>query len=204
MTKKIILPIFLVSLFIIGFFIFGVTGGNLEEFLFDQIPYNYTSYASIPPNSPQGSSLGGYYKINGKGRNFNFHIVLPGAEKYEHEICYTKEGLIGNGKIDEIDVTYKTIFALLSGDLKKAMFETDFSGSFDMVCASWHGGGNFSNDNGNFTGTFKIIGAATDWEGKFVVVPENNRIAILADYIYYPHNQKSPEKIKKVNKTFYL
>lgn len=110
--------------------------------MFDQIPYSYTSYTSIPPNSPQGGSFGGYYEINGKGRNFEFHIALPGAEKYEiHEICYTPDGIRGHGEIEKIDVTYETILALLSGDLKRAIFETEFSGDFDMSCVVWTGSG---------------------------------------------------------------
>ncbi len=74
-----------------------------------------------------------------------------------------------------------------------------------MSCAAWNGRGDFSNDGITFKGDFKIIGAATDWEGAFRIIRDkSNRTAILADYIYYPHGQKYSQNIKKVKKTFYM
>jgi len=204
MTNKIVIPIVIAFIFICGFFIYEISTGNMEEIIFDQMTYNYTSHVWIPPGTQSEGSLGGYYRIDGKGRNFNFHIVMPGAEKVEHPECYDKNGLTGNGTIEEIDITYQTVYALLSGDFLKAMFETKFSGLFDMRCAFWTGYGNFTNDGKNFTGNFMIIGPLTDWEGKFSLVPENNRITVKSDYIYYPHGQKSPDKIKRVTRTIYM
>ena len=146
------------------------------------IPYNYTSHVWIPPNSANGGSLGGYYKIYGQGRDFNFQIKLPGAEKAESPLDYTKEGLNGTGRLDNIEITYNTIQALLSGDFKKAMFETKFSGNFNMTCAAWTGSGTFRSENGEVPGTFKIDGPLTDWEGTFNI-KNDQRIILTMDYI---------------------
>jgi len=201
MNKKVTIVIVVAVILFSLFLVFEVSQGDLKEMLFDEITYNYSSHVWIPPNSPDEGSLGGYYKIHGKGRNFNFFLVLPGAEKLEHPICYTGEGLSGSGKIKNIDITFDTLKSLYYGDLKQAMFETRFSGDFNMTCASWKGFGNFSND-GDLTGAFQIIGAATYWEGTFKMVEEGNRIAVISDYIYYPNNH--PEKVKRVKKTYYM
>jgi hypothetical protein len=73
-----------------------------------------------------------------------------------------------------------------------------------MTCAAWNGHGNFSNDGQNFLGNFKINGVLTDWEGKFNVIQENNRIALKADYILYPRDNKTSYNIKEVKKTYYM
>ena len=179
--------------------------GNAAERVFDQIPYNYSSQVWIPPNTPNGSSLGGYYDVRGKGRDFNFHMVLTGAEKSESPLDYVASGLYGQGHVDEINVTYRTIYSMISGDFKDAMFGTGFKGNMNMSCAAWNGTSHFQNDGQNFMGTFIIIGTMTDWEGTYHLVDEGGRIAMKGDYIYYPHLQKRPpETIKRVFKTFYL
>ena len=194
----------LVAVFISGFLIIGFGINTLESLLFDQIPYDYTSYLSMPPNHPNESSIGGYYKIYGKGHYFNFCIVLPGAENQESPLDYTADGLKGSGKINDIIITYGTIISLLSGDFKNALFNTKVNGNYTMACAAWKGYGNFTNNDQNFLGNFKINGAKTDWEGKFNLVPENNRISLKMEYIWYPHANKNDGSIKKVKKTYYM
>jgi hypothetical protein len=187
-----------------GFLVLGIASSTFENFLFDQIPYNYTSYLSIPSNSPDEASIDGYYKLCGKGRDFNFSIVLPGAEDQESPLDYTADGLNGTGRINNISITYNTITSLLSGDFKKALFNTKLDGNFTMACAAWTGYGSFTNKGQNFLGNFKINGIMTDWEGKFNLIQENNQIALKSDYIWYPHANKSESNIKKVKKTYYM
>ncbi|MGF7119204.1 hypothetical protein [Methanobacterium oryzae] len=201
MKNKIIIPIIAVFIIISGFTAYGLTNGNLEDLVFDKMTYNYTSHIWIPPNSAKGGSLGGYYKIQGQGRDFTFQIKLPGAEKAESPLDYTKEGLNGTGKLDTIEITYNTIQALLSRDFKKAMFETKFSGNFNMTCAAWNGTGTFRSQNDEIPGTFKIDGPMTDWEGTFNIKNEN-RIILTMNYVYYPNGQIS--KAKKLNDTIYM
>lgn len=194
----------IIAIFMAGFLIMGIASSAFENFLFDQIPYTYTSYLSIPSNSPNESPLGGFYKFYGKGHDFNFHIVLPGQENVEDPLCYTKDGLNGTGRINDISITPNTIIALLSGKFKDALFNTKFNGVFNMSCAAWTGYGNFSNDGQNFPGYFKINGPMTDWEGTFNIAQENNRIALKADYIWYPHANKTSWNVKEVQKTYYM
>ncbi|MEL7669210.1 hypothetical protein [Methanobacterium sp.] len=194
----------LIAAFISGFLILGFGINTLESMLFDQIPYNYTSYISMPPNHPNESPIGGYYKIYGKGRDFNFCIVLPGAENQESPLDYTADGLNGTGKINEINITYGTIISLLSGDFKNALFNTKINGNYSMACAAWTGYGNFTNTGQNFIGNFKINGVKTDWEGTFNLVPESNKIVLKADYIWYHHANKNDGSIRKVKKIYYM
>lgn len=203
MTEKVKLYL-LTAAFISGFLILGTANSALENFLFDQIPYNYTSYISIPPNHSNEAPIGGYYKIYGKGHNFNFRIVLPGAENQESPLDYTADGLNGTGKINSIDMTYGTIISLVSGNFKEALFNTKFTGNYTLACAAWTGYGNFTNTGQNFIGNFKIDGVMTDWEGTFNLISVNNQIALKSDYIWYPHSNKIPNKIKKVKKTYYM
>ncbi|OEC86098.1 MULTISPECIES: hypothetical protein [Methanobacterium] len=194
----------IITAFISGFLILGLGINTIESMLFDQIPYNYTSYISMPPNHPNESHIGGYYKIYGKGRDFNFHIVLPGAENQESPLDYTADGLNGTGKINNISITYGTLVSLLSGDFKNALFNTKLSGNYSMACAAWTGHGNFTTNGQNFLGNFKINGIKTDWEGTFNLVPENNRMALKADYIWYHHANKNDGSIRVVKKTYYM
>ncbi len=143
-----------------------------------------------------------FITIYGQGREFNFHMVLPGAEEAESPLDYTKEGLDGTGKINNIHITYNTINALISNDLLKAMFSTRFDGTYNMSCAAWTGNGTFSNNGENLLGTFQINGQMTYWEGNFTMKPNGNRIEVHSDYIWYPNN--SPEKAKRVNKITYM
>ena len=38
---------------IFGISALGVAYGGLDEIIFDQIPYNYSSYVSLPSNTPE-------------------------------------------------------------------------------------------------------------------------------------------------------
>jgi hypothetical protein len=178
--------------------------GNSEKLVFDQIPYNYTSHVWIPPNTANGSSLGGYYNIAGKGQDFTFHLVLSGAEKTESPLDYVASGLSGQGHVNEINITDSTIYSLLSGDFKGAMMGTKFNGNMNMSCAAWNGTSQFKNNGQNFVGTFVIIGPMTDWKGTYRLVNQEDQIAMIADYIYYPHGQKRPDNTRRVVDTFYL
>ncbi|MGB9980286.1 hypothetical protein [Methanobacterium sp.] len=200
MTFKKIFIIVLVLIF--GFLAYGIASGSLEETVFSNMPYNYTSHVWIPSNYQNGSSLGGFYTIYGKGENFNFTIKLPGAETKESPLDYTKDGLNGTGHLNSINITYDTLTSLLSGHLKDAMFNTQFNGIFNMSCAAWTGNGSFSNKGQNLTGNFKIDGPMTNWNGTFNVKEDGNRIKLQMNYVWYPH--KSPQKAKNVQEIIYM
>jgi len=192
----------IILILIFGSLTYGIIYGNLEGTIFNDIPYNYTSHVWIPPDQKNNGSLGGFYTIYGQGKNFNFNIVLPGAENEESPLDYTKNGLNGTGKINDINITFNTLKALLSGDLKGTMFNTAFDGVFNMECAAWTGYGNFSNDGQNFTGNFTINGPITYWEGTFNLKPDNNRMRLEMDYIFYPNN--NPKNVKKAQDIIYM
>jgi hypothetical protein len=182
-----------------------ITQGTISGYVFDQIPYNYTAKVWIPPaniSDPNSASLGGFYKINGKGKDFNFLLKLSGAEKSESPLDYTADGLKGTGRIDEIKVTPGTIYALLNKDVKGAMFNTTFKGHMNLTCAAWTGITYFQNDGKTFTGNFTIDGVMTDWEGTYILKREGFRILGVSDFIWYPNNQRSTAK--SVQKTYYL
>ena len=202
--RNIKISVLVVFILIFGVLVVGTVDGAIPELIFDQISYNYTAYASIPALTNDTGSLGGIYDIQGKGTKFKFDIIMPGAENFEDPLCYTKDGLKGEGKIENIKINYKTILSLLNRDFKTAMFETPFTGKYNMSCAAWTGYGNFTNNGISFPGTFKIDGPDTDFEGTFQLTQENNRIVIKSDYILYPHGQKSPENIKHINQTYYM
>ena len=197
--KKVLL---IILVLILGFLAYGVVSGSLEETAFSAIPYNYTSHVWIPPNQQNGGSLGGFYSIYGKGEDFNFTIMLPGAETKESPLDYTKDGLNGTGHLNNIDITYSTITSLWAHDLKGAMFNTRFNGTFNMSCAAWTGKGSFSNNGQNFTGKFKIDGPMTYWTGTFNVKEEGSRIKLQMNYIWYPN--KNPQKAKNVQEIIYM
>ncbi|MDO9045081.1 MAG: hypothetical protein Q7U35_07230 [Methanobacteriaceae archaeon] len=211
MSRKYLIIIVIILIGLCGIFILDYSTGAVQGVIFDQIPYNYTSDVWLPPTSPESGSIAGYYSIYGQGKNFNFKVNLPGAQFFDlHEIngtqiCYDEKGLSGQGHLNFIKINYNTVSALLSNDLKRAMFSTEFSGNYTMKCAAWNGNGNFSNNGQNFSGTFIIIGPATDWVGNFTLAEENNRIKIISSYIYYPHAQKTSGNIRKVNNNiFYM
>jgi len=208
LNKNVAIPIIIiVAVFLLGVGI--VFSGVADDIIFDQIPYNYTSYVSIPANSAGQGSWGGYYNIYGKGRNFKFDVKIPGAQKpylerkdYSDFLTYTEDGLNGTGKINEINLTYQTLISLIKGDFKGALFNTHLNGVFNITCAGWTGDGTFNNNGKNFTGTFRINGVHTYWQGNYSLVNEGDRIAVPAHYLFYP--QGRPQQITKVNKTFYM
>jgi hypothetical protein len=182
-----------------------VSSGFISGLVFDQISYNYSAKVWIPPTNvsdPNSSSMGGFYKINGKGKDFNFFLKISGAEKSESPLDYTADGLTGRGRIDEIKVTPGTIYALLTKDIKGAMFNTTFKGHMNLTCAAWTGMTYFQNDGKAFTGNFTIDGVMTDWEGTYTLKRDGFRILGVSDFIYYPNNQRSTAK--SVQKTYYL
>lgn len=202
-TVKKNVKIALIVIFIL-FLTIGTASGAIPDLIFNQVPYNYTGYASVPALSNNTGSLGGVCSIQGRGDKFNFYVIMPGAENYEDPLCYTKDGLKGNGTIENLHVTYKTVLALLNRDFRTAMFQTIFTGRFNMSCAAWTGYGNFSNNGTSFPGSFKIDGPDTDFEGTFKLTQESNRIAIKSDYICYPHANRTPENTRHVNQTYYV
>jgi hypothetical protein len=198
----------LVVVLIVGFTgltLLEVTQGAISGYVFDQIPYNYTAKVWIPPahpEDPNSGSLGGFYKINGKGKNFNLILKLSGAEQSESPLDYIADGLTGVGKIDEIKITFGTIYALLNKDFKGALFNTTFKGHMNLSCAAWTGKTYFQNDGKTFSGNFTIDGQMTDWEGTYTLKRESFRILGVSDFIYYPNNQKS--LAKSVQRSYYI
>ncbi len=185
----IVLIVLIAAIAVVG--LLEYTQGTFSALAFDQIDYNYHSQVTIPPSGTSGSYMGGYYDINGTGRNFNMVLVLSGAEQGESPLDYTSDGLKVTGFIDTVKVTPQTIKYLVRNDIKSAMFNTIFNGNMNMTCAAWTGTSLFANDGENFNGTFKIDGIYTDWEGNYTFTHENNRIVITADYFYW--SKKTPE-----------
>jgi hypothetical protein len=205
MNQKILTIGVILIVAVSGLTILEVSTGFFSGLVFDQIPYNYTAKVWIPPtnpDNPNSGSLGGFYKINGKGRNFDFFLKLSGAEKSESPLDYTEDGLNGTGHLDEIKITFGTIQSLLNKDVKGAMFNTTFKGHMNLTCAAWTGVTYFQNDNNNFTGNFTIDGVMTDWEGNYTLKRDSFRILGVSDFIYYPNDQRSAAK--SVQKSYYL
>lgn len=192
--KYIALIIILVIIGVVG--VLEYTQGTVSALAFDQMKYSYHSQVTIPPaESSNGSYMGGYYDINGIGRNFNMTLVISGAEQGESPLDYTSDGLHVTGHIDMIKVTPQTINYLLQKNLKEAMFNTIFNGNMNMTCAAWTGTSYFQNDGKNFNGTFKINGIYTDWEGNYTITQENSSLVISTNYIYYPINASGSQKV---------
>ena len=198
--KYIALIILLLVIVVVG--LLEYTQGTVSAAAFDQMKYQFNSNVQIPPNTPNGSSLGGYYSINGTGRDFKMLLVLSGAEKGESPLDYTSDGLKVTGHIDTVKATPQTIIYFLQKDVKTAMFNTIFTGNMNMTCAAWTGTSLFQNDGQNFNGTFIIDGVVTDWRGNYTLTQDQNRIVLTADYIYYPKDQ--PDSYKTVQKVYYL
>lgn len=198
--KKYILLVVILAL--TGVALLEYSQGTFSALAFDQMKYNMNSHVWIPPNTENGSSLGGYYTINASGRDFKMLMVLSGAEQSESPLDYTADGLHVTGRIDTIKATPKTIYYLLRKDVKTAMFSTIFNGRMNMTCAAWTGKSSFRNDGNNFTGTFEIFGTMTYWKGNYTLKRDSNRILLIGDYILHPNNQ--PEKTRLVHKVYYL
>ena len=196
----IVLIVLIAAIAVVG--LLEYTQGTFSALAFDQIDYNYHSQVTIPPSGTSGSYMGGYYDINGTGRNFNMVLVLSGAEQGESPLDYTSDGLKVTGFIDTVKVTPQTINYLVRNDIKSAMFNTIFNGNMNMTCAAWTGTSLFANDGENFNGTFKIDGIYTDWEGNYTFTHENNRIVITADYFYW--SKKTPESMLPVHSVYLL
>ncbi len=185
--------------------------GTVTGLIFDQYSYNYTSKVWIPPKdasaSPHteaGSSLGGYYHVEGKGRDFNLHLVLSGAEKTESPLDYTADGLWATGHLYDIHPTWNTMSYLLNHRYQEAVMNTRFQGIMNMTCGAWNGTIHFQNNLTDFTGTFTITGTMTDWEGSYQILDEKGRMVLVGKYIYYPHAQPDSPKLKRVEKSFYI
>lgn len=202
-----------IALILLGaIIIMGAVGAygvlTMQDYIFEQIPYTYTTYVSLPPDSPEGGSLGGYLNINGQGSNFNFDVAIPGAAKaYENRtdegfLTYTEEGLNGTGKIESIDISLSTISGLIGGNFKELMVNTPLKGTLNMTCAGWDGNASFINEGAGLEGVFVINGVHTYWAGNFTMEIVDGRIALPAEYIWHP--QGNPSKTTRVNKTFYL
>lgn len=204
MKKKYIILVILLLLVatvaVIG--VLEYTQGTVSALAFDQMDYNYHSQVIIPPTTSNGSYLGGYYDINGTGRDFKMLLVLSGAEQSESPLDYTSDGLKVTGHIDMVKATPKTISYLLQKNLKGAMFNTIFNGNMNMTCAAWNGTSRFQNDGQKFNGTFFINGVMTDWTGNYTLTQDQSRIVITADYIYYPKN--NPDEKKVLHSVYYL
>lgn len=202
-----------IALILLGaIIIMGAVGAygvlTMQDYIFEKIPYTYTTYVSLPPDSPEGGSLGGYLNIHGQGSNFNFDVAIPGAAKaYENRsdegfLTYTEEGLNGTGKIESIDISLSTISGLIGGNFKEVMVNTPLKGTLNMTCAGWVGNASFINEGAGLEGVFVINGVHTYWAGNFTMEIVDGRIALPAEYIYHP--QGNPSKTTAVNKTFYL
>jgi hypothetical protein len=184
MNKKIVIPSIIV-VFIMVFLLLVATQPVFDGFLFEKVPYNYTMSAVIPSNSDATASLNGFFNVNGLGKNFNFHMMLPGAEKAESPLDYTSNGISGTGKVETIDITFDSVKSIFTMNLANAVFNTKLSGVFNMSCAAWTGNGTFVNDGKNFTGNFTINGQETNYLGNYSLQKENNRIIIISDYGYW-------------------
>jgi hypothetical protein len=203
MKKTYITILIIIIAAIGGICILEYTLGTVSALAFDQMGYNYHSEVIIPPSTAGGGYLGGYYDINGTGRNFNMILVLSGAEKSESPLDYTSDGLKVKGHVDMVKATPQTIIYLLQRNLKAAMFYTILSGNMNMTCAAWNGTSQFQNDGENFNGTFFINGVMTDWEGNYTLTQQNqSRIVITADYFYW--SKKTPENKKPVHSVYYI
>lgn len=187
--KKKYIALIAVAIIISSLGILEYTQGTVSALVLDQMTYSYSSHVIIPSLASNQSATGGYYAINGSGRNFKMLMVLPSAEKTESPLDYTSDGLHITGTIDTIKATPQTVLYLLQKNLLGAMFNTVFTGHMNMTCAAWTGTSKFQNDGKHFTGTFQITGVYTDWNGNYTLAQGSNGIEITSDYILYPKNQ---------------
>ncbi len=181
------------------------TMGTFSGLLFNGMKYDFSSGVLIPANENNGSSLGGYYTVNGTGDNFNILMILTGgANDTSFPLDYISSGLHVNGHIDLIKVTPGTIFGLYENNLKDAMFSTIFNGNMNMTCSAWNGSSHFQNNGHILKGNFTINGVKTDWIGNYTITNNNGGLVLVGNYFYYPVNE--PNNILGIiqNKTFYL
>jgi len=201
MQKKYI-ALIAVAVIIASVGVLEYTQGTVSALAFDQMKYTYSSHVLIPPVSSNGSYMGGYYTINGTGRDFKMLVVISGAEKTESPLDYTADGLHITGHIDSIKVTPDTLISLYQKKVKNAMFNTTFTGNMNMSCAAWTGTSKFQNDGEHFTGTFHINGVMTDWDGNYTLTTNSSKIIITADYVYYSKTQ--PQNRQTLHSVYYL
>ena len=199
MHKKYPILIIIVIIFI-GLGILEYTDGTISGLMFNEMKYNYDGIVLIPANEANGSSLGGYYTVNGTGHNFNILILLTGgANDTSDPLDYTSNGLHITGHIDTIKVTPQTIISLYQNNFKEAIFSTIFNGSMSMKCSVWNGTSNFQSNGHQLTGTFQINGSLSDWRGKYTMTDTHNSIYLVGDYINY-----SPLGVQYIHKDYYL
>lgn len=200
--KYIILMIFLIVVGVMG--LLEYTQGTVSALAFDQMNYHYHSQVLIPPGQSNGSYMGGYYDINGTGRDFNMLLIISGAEKTESPLDYTSDGLKVIGHIDTVKATPQTISYLLQKDFEKAMFSTVFNGNMNMTCAAWNGTSNFQNDGQHFNGTFSINGVIADWKGNYTLTQDSTqgKIVLTSDFIWYKKNDT--QNPKAFHSVYYL
>ena len=204
MHKKYSILIIIAIIFII-MGILEYTNGTISGLMFNEAKYNYNSIVLIPANELNGSSLGGYYTVNGTGQNFNILMILTGgANDTSFPLDYISSGLHVNGHINLIKVTPGTILGFYENNLKDAMFSSVFNGNMNMTCSAWNGSSSFQNNGHILKGTFTINGVDTDWIGNYTITNNNGSLVLVGNYIYYPVNEPGNILGNIQNKTFYL
>jgi hypothetical protein len=199
--KYLTLTILAIILIVAG--VLEYSDGAVSGLLFNEMKYDYSSHVLIPANYANGSSLGGYYTVNGTGHNFNMLMILTGgANDTSNPLDYTSSGLHVNGHIDMIKVTPETLIALYQNNMKAAMFGSIFNGNLNMTCSVWNGTSHFQNNGHKLNGTFTITGTETDWYGNYTITNSNGNLVLVGNYLYYPVNQ--PDEVLYIQKTFYL
>ena len=180
------------------------TMGAVSGLFFNGMKYDFSSHVLIPGNGVNGSSLGGYYTVNGSGHNFNMLMILTGgANDTSFPLDYISSGLHVNGHIDMIKVTPETFIGLYQNNLKDAMFGSIFTGNLNMSCSVWNGSSYFTNNGHILNGKFTINGVDTDWIGNYTITNSNGNLVLVGNYIYYPSNDTS-NILGNIQKTFYL
>ena len=200
--KYLILTILAIIIIIAG--VLEYSDGTVSGLLFNEMKYDYSSHVLIPANYANGSSLGGYYTVNGSGHNFNMLMILTGgANDTSFPLDYISSGLHVNGHIDMFKVTPGTVMDLYQNNLKGAMFSSIFNGNMNMSCSAWNGSSYFTNNGHILKGTFTITGVDTDWKGNYTVTNSNGNLVLVGNYLYYPANDSSII-LGNIQKTFYL
>jgi hypothetical protein len=200
-NKYLVLTMIVTIIIVAG--ILEYTMGTFSGLMFNEMRYNDNSYVLIPANENNGSSLGGYYSVNGSGHNFKMLMILTGGvNDTSSPLDYTSSGLHINGHIDMFKVTPETIIGLYENNFKDAMFDSIFNGNLNMTCSVWNGSSYFENNGHILKGTFTITGKLNDWYGNYTIINTNGRLVLVGSYDYY--QVILPENITYVQKTFYL